>query len=287
VIERLEGAIGRELICNRPYNGVAAIEDYGAEHLRTGALIAYTSQDSVLQLAAHTERMSEAELYRACATAREVMSGEHAVGRVIARPFAGREGAFTRTAGRHDFTLRPPSRSYLQEAQDGGAEVHAVGKVSDLFAGVGITRAHPGATNAQALACTDAVLARLRHGLVFVNLVETDQSFGHRKDIAGFHAALRAFDADLAGRLERMRAEDLLIVTADHGVDMAHAGTDHTREYAPLLALTGEMWQRRRAGERLGGSGHDGPLADVGASVLRWLTGRDAPGLPGEAFVDA
>jgi phosphopentomutase len=120
-----------------------------------------------------------------------------------------------------------------------------------------------------------------------VNLVETDQSFGHRKDIAGFHAALRAFDADLAGRLERMRAEDLLIVTADHGVDMAHAGTDHTREYAPLLALTGEMWQRRRAGERLGGSGHDGPLADVGASVLRWLTGRDAPGLPGEAFVDA
>jgi phosphopentomutase len=285
VVERLVDAIGREVICNRPYNGVAAVDDFGAEHLRTGALILYTSQDSVLQLAAHTDRMSEPELYRACEAARQVMSGEHAVGRVIARPFYGREGAFKRTDGRHDFSLQPPSRSYLQELQSAAVQVHGVGKVSDLFAGVGITHSHPGATNAQALASADAVLARLDRGLVFVNLIETDQSFGHRKDVRGFQRALEAIDADLAGRLERMRSGDLLVVTADHGVDMAHPGTDHTREYAPLLALTGEMWRRRGAGESVGGVRHDGPMADVGATVLRWLAGRDAPELPGEPFL--
>jgi phosphopentomutase len=284
LIERLVRAIGHRVICNRPYNGVAAIDDFGAEHLRTGALIAYTSQDSVLQLAAHVDVLAEAELYRACVAAREVMSGEHAVGRVIARPFCGGEGSFKRTPGRHDFTLTPPARSYLGELTDAGVEVHAVGKVSDLFAGVGITSSHPGASNAQALASTDAVLAQLARGLVFVNLIETDQSFGHRKDIRGFEAALRALDADLGRRLANMRPGDLLIVTADHGVDMAHEGTDHTREYVPLLALTAEMSRRGRAGEGLGGRRHDGALADVGATVLRWLAGRDAPELPGEAF---
>ena len=284
VIERLARAIGHELICNRPYNGVAAIEDYGVEHLRTGALIAYTSQDSVLQLAAHTHVLDEGELYRACAAAREAMSGEQAVARVIARPFAGRAGAFRRTEGRRDFTLPPPSRSYLQELQSAGVEVHAVGKVADLFAGVGITRSHPGASNDQALASADAVLAELAHGLVFVNLIETDQSFGHRKDERGFAAALQAIDSDLARRTERMSSGDLLIVTADHGVDMAHPGTDHTREYAPLLALTADMRRRGPSGEGIRGARHDGPLADVGATVLRWLAGRDAPELPGHAF---
>src|SRR5438876_391614 len=218
VIERLEEAIGRKLICNRACNGLAAIEQFGSEHLRTGALIVYTCQDSVLQLAAHAGRMGEGELYRACEAARAVMSGEHAVGRVIARPFGGREGDFSRTDGRRDFTVSPPSRSYLQELCEAGVEVHGVGKVPDLFAGVGITHAHAGATNAQALASTGAVLAGLERGLVFANLIETDQSFGHRKDFRGFGAALRALDADLAGLLERMRREDLLIVTADHGV---------------------------------------------------------------------
>src|SRR5271166_3384570 len=150
--------------------------------MRTGALILYTSQDSVLQLAAHVETVAPEELYRACAAARAAMSGEHAIGRVIARPFTGREGAFERTAGRRDFALRPPGRSYLQELQSAGVEVHAVGKIGDLFAGVGITRSHPGASNEQALASVEELLGELAGGLVFANLIETDQVYGHRKD---------------------------------------------------------------------------------------------------------
>jgi phosphopentomutase len=284
-IERLREAMGRQVICNRPYNGIAAIEDYGAEHLRTGALIAYTSQDSVLQLAAHIERVAPADLYRACAAARAALSGTDAVGRVIARPFTGGPGAFQRTDGRRDFALAPPGRSYLRELTDAGVAVHGVGKISDLFAGVGVEHTHPGATNARALDSAGELLGGLEEGLVFVNLIETDQVYGHRHDTAGFHDALRAIDARLGRWLGALRGEDLLIVTADHGVDPDHPGTDHTREYAPLLALTGELARRRAAGERGGGARHDGPLADVGATVLRWLTGRDAEGLPGSAFL--
>jgi phosphopentomutase len=285
VIDALVEAMGHQIICNRPYNGIAAIEDFGSEHLRTGALILYTSQDSVLQLAAHVERVPPAELYRACAAARASMQGEHAVGRVIARPFEGVEGAFRRTQGRRDFAVRPPGRSYLQEIQAAGLEVHGVGKISDLFAGVGITRSHAGATNAQALQSVATVLAELDEGLVFANLIETDQVYGHRKDAVGFAQALQAIDAELARRLEGLEQEDLLIVTADHGVDPAHPGTDHTREYAPLLAVSGEMQRRRTAGEHLIVARHDGPLADVGATALSWLSGRDAEELPGEAFI--
>jgi phosphopentomutase len=285
IIARLVEATGRELICNRPYNGIAAIDDFGEEHLRTGALILYTSQDSVLQLAAHVERVPPAELYSACSAAREVMHGEHAVGRVIARPFAGEPGAFVRSEGRRDFALAPPSRSYLQELVDAGVEVHGVGKIDDLFAGVGVTHSHPGATNERALASVERLIGELDGGLVFVNLIETDQVYGHRKDVEGFAAALTELDAHVALLLARMRERDLLIVTADHGVDPAHAGTDHTREYAPLLAVTGEMLARRAATGRFDGARHDGPLADVGASVLRWLTGRRAEELPGESFL--
>jgi phosphopentomutase len=274
VIERLVAAMGHLVICNRPYNGIAVLEDFGAEHLRTGALILYTSQDSVLQLAAHSELLSIAELYRACAAARASMTGEHAVGRVIARPFAGEQGAFQRTEGRRDFALPPPRRSYLQELQDAGVEVHAVGKISDLFAGVGVSKAHPGATNERALESADALLEQLERGLVFVNLIDTDQVHGHRKDVQGFHHALQEIDAKIGDWLTRLREGDLLILTADHGVDPAHPGTDHTREYAPLLAVCGKR-----------GTRHDGPLADVGATVLRWLTDRDAESLPGKSFV--
>ncbi len=291
-IARLRAAMGHEIVCNRPYNGIAAIDDYGAEHLRTGALILYTSQDSVLQLAAHVERVPIEELYRACAAARAEMSGEHAVGRVIARPFTGAPGAFERTEGRRDFALAPPSRSYLQELVDMGVPTHGVGKISDLFAGVGIGRSHPGATNARALQSARGLLDELDRGLGFVNLIETDQVYGHRKDAAGFYRALRAIDAELGEWLPRLRAEDLLIVTADHGVDPDHPGTDHTREYAPLLAVTGEMLAARAgnapsepAEVRASGARHDGPLADVGATVLRWLTGRDAERLPGRSFL--
>jgi phosphopentomutase len=282
VIALLHEVTGRELICNRPYNGIAAIDDFGAEHLRTGALIVYTSQDSVLQLAAHVDRMPEAELHRVCALLREEMSGEHGVGRVIARPFEGREGAFARTEGRHDYTLRPPSRSYLQELEQRGVDVHGVGKIGDLFSGIGITHSHPGATNARALRSVDELADSLDSGFVFANLIETDQRFGHRKDVAGFAAALAQIDGHVASWLPRLRAQDLLVITADHGVDPAHPGTDHTREYAPLLAVAGETVAARST---VTGLHHDGPLADVGATVLRWLTRRDVDELPGEAFV--
>ncbi len=285
VIEKLRLATGYELICNRPDNGIAAIEQFGAEQLRTGALILYTSQDSVLQLAAHVERVPLEQLYRACEGARAVMSGEHAVGRVIARPFTGEDGAFTRLAARRDFALPPAGRSYLQELEQAGVEVHGVGKIEDLFAGVGVSSSHPGASNAEALAGVDLLLAQLDAGLVFVNLIETDQVYGHRKDVRGFARALAEIDRYLAGLLGRLRDGDLLIVTADHGVDPAHPGTDHTREYSPLLALTGSMARTRAHGGRSGGTRHDGPLADVGASALRWLTGRDADALPGDSFI--
>ena len=285
VLARLVAATGREMICNRAYNGIEAIADFGAEHLRTGALILYTSQDSVLQLAAHVERVPPQELYRACQAARQEMSGEHAVGRVIARPFSGEPGGFARTDGRRDFALVPPSRSYLEELLEAGVEVHGVGKIEDLFAGVGVTHSHAGATNARALQSLEVLSEELERGLVFVNLIETDQRYGHRKDVAGFAGALAELDAHLARLLPRLRDRDLLIVTADHGVDPLHAGTDHTREYAPLLAVTGEMLAKRVAGAGYGGFRHDGPLADVGASVLAWLTGRRAEALPGESFV--
>ena len=287
VIERLVATTGHEFICNAPRNGIAAIEEFGGEHLRDGALILYTSQDSVLQLAAHVDVLAPEQLYEACAAARAALTGEHAVGRVIARPFVGAEGAFERTDGRRDLTLVPPARSYLQELEAADVPVHGVGKIADLFADVGITQSHPGASNARALESVDRVLAQLECGVVFANLIETDQMYGHRKDVDGFARSLRAFDEYLAGALGRLREEDLLIVTADHGVDPAHPGSDHTREYAPLLALTGAGWRAMSAAGRRGrASRHDGPLADVGASVYAWLTGRDAPGLPGAAFVD-
>jgi len=284
-IARLVAAMGHEVIGNRPYNGIAAIEQLGSEHLQTGALILYTSQDSVLQLAAHVDRVPPAELYCACAAARQAMAAEHAVGRVIARPFAGSPGAFVRTDGRRDFALSPPRRSYLDALASAGIDVHGVGKIHDLFAGAGVTHSHPGASNAQALDSVDALLGELERGLVFANLVETDQAYGHRKDVHGFAGALEELDRRLVGLLRRLREDDLLIVTADHGVDPAHPGTDHTREYAPLLAMSGAMLGRGAAGGRIGARRHDGPLADVGASVLHWLTGRRAAELPGAAFI--
>ena len=288
VLDALVTATGHRMLCNRPYNGIAAIEEFGAEHLRTGALILYTSQDSVLQLAAHVERVPVAGLYRACAAARAAMSGEHAVGRVIARPFTGVPGAFERTDGRRDYALEPPSRSYLLELRDAGVDVHAVGKIDDLFAEVGISVTHAAATNLAALDAAAELLAgehSLARGLVFANLIETDQTYGHRKDAHGFAGALREIDARVGAMLERLREQDLLIVTAAHGVDIAHAGSDHTREYAPLLAVSGEMLAHGVGGGRGGARRHDGPLADVGATVMRWLTAGDVPALPGEAFI--
>jgi phosphopentomutase len=275
VIAQLRDATGRGVICNRPYSGSTVIDDFGAEHLRSGDLIVYTSADSVLQIAAHEAEMPEAELYAACRAAREIMRGEHAIGRVIARPFRGEPGAFERTDGRLDFALDPPTRSYLDELQADSIPVHTVGKIGSVFNHVGVGHEHAGATNPAAIDATTALIRELEHGLVFTNLVETDQVYGHRQDIAGFHGALQAIDAAVGEWLAQLDPErDLLVLTADHGCDPTTPGTDHTREHVPLLA--------RFAGD--GSRRHDGPFADVGASVLRWLAGRDAAALPGTPF---
>jgi phosphopentomutase len=275
VIASLQAATGRGFCCNAPANGIVAIDRFGEHHLRTGELILYTSQDSVLQLAAHIDVVPQTQLHELCAAVRRVMTGEHAVGRVIARPFRGEPGHFVRTDGRRDFALAPPRRSYLEELQADGIAVHSVGKVHDLFAGVGIDHVHPGATNSAAIVSITALLGSLDSGLVFANLIETDQVYGHRKDVVGFHRALRAVDDAVSGWLTLLRPGDLLVLTADHGVDPSAAHTDHTREHAPLLAVF----------DGHGGARHDGPMGDVGASVLRWLAGRDAAELPGTAFV--
>ena len=275
VIEALERATGRRFCCNRPYSGTDVIEDFGSHHLETGELILYTSADSVLQIAAHVDVLDEPSLYAVCEQARELMTGEHDVGRVIARPFDGAPRDFQRREGRRDYAALPPGRSYLEELQDAGVRVHGVGKIRDLFAGVGIDEKHDGGTNAKGIAATTALLRELDEGLVFVNLVETDQVYGHRHDVEGFHEALKEIDAAVAEWLALLREGDLLVLTADHGVDPNAPHTDHTREYSPLLA--------RFEGD--GGRRHDGPLADVGASVVKQLTGREAPGLPGAAFV--
>jgi phosphopentomutase len=275
LVAELERIGGHGFLCNRPYNGIAAIDDFGAEHLRTGRLILYTSQDSVLQVAAHEDVLPEAALHELCARFRDALVAPHAVGRVIARPFTGAPGAFERTPARKDLSLPPPTPSHLEAVQAAGVPVHAVGKVADLFTGRGIDHAHPGSSNAEALTATSRLVDELDAGLVVTNLIETDQVYGHRGDLEGFHGALREIDATVGGWLERLRPGDLLVLTADHGVDMTTPGTDHTREYAPLLAVADDLHGR-----------HDGPLADVGASALRWLTGRDAPDLPGRSFVD-
>jgi phosphopentomutase len=275
IVAALEQATGHRFCCNRPYSGTEVLDAYGPHHLAGGELILYTSADSVLQIAAHVDVLDEPGLYAACEAARGVMTGADAVGRVIARPFDGSPGAFHRREGRRDYAVPPPGRSYLQELQDAGVPVHAVGKIRDLFAGVGIDVKHTALTNVAGIQATTELVASLDGGLAFTNLVETDQLYGHRHDVDGFHHALQEIDAAVGEWLGMLRAGDLLVLTADHGVDPNSPHTDHTREHAPLLA-TFEGHDGRR---------HDGPLADVGASVLRWLTGRETPALPGTPFL--
>jgi len=275
VLELVSAASGREVICNRPYNGVDAIDHFGEPHLRSGALIVYTSQDSVLQVASHVDLVSTAELYEICARVRSELPDEHAVGRVIARPFCGELGRFERTDGRRDYSVLPPGNSYLSELERADVPVHTVGKAGQLFAGIGVGVQHPGATNARALDETTELIRSLPSGFVFTNLIETDQVYGHRHDAEGFAEALRMIDARVGEWLGLLGPGDLLVLTADHGCDVTAQHTDHTREYAPLLAMFDGHGARR----------HDGPLADVGASAMRWLTGGDASSLPGRPFV--
>ena len=275
VIDLVRSASGRGVICNRPDNGIEAIEHFGAEHVSGGDLIVYTSQDSVLQIAGHVDVVTPEELYAICATVRAQMTGEDAVGRVIARPFSGVEGSFVRTDGRRDFTLAPPHASYLDLLQAHGVPVHTVGKAGALMAGRGIDAQHSGPTNAPALKATGTLIDTLESGFVFTNLVDTDQLYGHRHDVEGFAAALTEIDQQVGEWLPRLTVQDLLILTADHGCDPLANHTDHTREYVPLLArFKGHHSQR-----------HDGPMADVGASVLKWLSSTDEPNLPGTPFL--
>ncbi len=278
VVEAIEHATGRRVVCNAPMDGLAAIEQFGEASLRDGALVVYTSQDSVLQIAAHEASLPALQLWSLCHYVRGLMEGEHAVGRVIARPFAGEPGAFERTSMRRDFPLAPPVPSYLDALQAADVELHAVGKVAQLFGAPDFDASWPGETNARAIASVTNLLEHeevMEAGFAFANLIETDQVYGHRKDVEGFHRALRMIDTAVGVWTALLRPDDLLILTADHGCDPLHPGTDHTREHAPLLA-----WFDGQDGRR-----HDGPLADVGASVLHWLTGRDASDLPGRSFV--
>ena len=258
----IEKAAGRGIMVNKPYSGTAVIEEYGEEHLRTGKLIVYTSADSVCQIAAHTDIVPTEELHAICRRVREVLVGKHTVGRVIARPFAGKAPDFYRTEDRKDFALVPPD-SVLDAIKNAGKKVIAVGKISDIFAAKGITKSHGVHGNPD---CCDAAMKVLWEdfeGLCFVNLVDTDTEYGHRRDSAGFGRCLSEFDKWLHQFMRFMRKDDMLIITADHGCDPAYSGTDHTREYVPLLVY-GHGIVPTDLGVR-------NTFADIAASVADWL----------------
>ena len=238
VLAPFRAATGRGILCNQPISGTKAIELYGDEHVRTGDLIVYTSADSVFQIAAHEEVVPLEELYRDCRIARQQLQGKHGVGRVIARPFVGTSGNYRRTSNRHDFSLEPPSETMLDAIQKAGLASIAVGKIFDIFAGRGMTEHVYNTSNADGLDHAMDYAKKDFHGLCFVNLVDFDMLYGHRRDIDGYARALTEFDRWLPSFLEQLGDEDLVMITADHGCDPAYlATTDHTREYVPLLVL--------------------------------------------------
>lgn len=235
ILAAFSTATGRGVLCNKPYSGTDVIADFGATHMATGDWIVYTSADSVFQIAAHEEVVPLEELYAACNMARVILQGEHGVGRVIARPFVGQAGAFTRTSHRHDYSLPPHHDSVLNQLEQTGLDVIGVGKISDIFAGSGITQSIPTKGNTDGIAQIFTQLTREFRGLCFVNLVDFDMLYGHRNDVVGYGNALAEFDEAIPKILENLTQDDLLIITADHGCDPCYAGTDHSREYVPLL----------------------------------------------------
>lgn len=267
---------GRGVLCNRPYSGTQVIADYGEEHLCTGDLIVYTSADSVFQIAAHEELIPPEKLYEYCRIARRILTGRHGVGRVIARPFVGEKGQFTRTAHRHDFSMEPPGVTMLDQLQQAGRDVIAVGKIKDIFAGKGITEAVYTSGNAEGIQRTLEYLDRDFEGLCFINLVDYDMLYGHRRDVDGYAKALTAFDESLPEMLAKMRPEDVLMITADHGCDPAYtATTDHTREHTPFV-MYGAGILPRNLGTRK-------TFADIGATVLQYF--GIAPEFAGESML--
>ena len=236
VISELETAFGRKIICNKPYSGTEVIHDYGREHEETGALIVYTSADSVLQIAAHEEKVPVDKLYEYCRMARKIMAGDHSVGRIIARPFIGEYPNYERTSRRHDFSIEPPEGTILDALKHEGLDVIGVGKIADIFANHGLTRSlGVNKNNADGMNKTIKLMDEDFKGLCFVNLVDFDMVYGHRRDVDGYAKALTDFDVQLGEFMDKMRDDDLLMITADHGCDPAAPGTDHTREYVPLM----------------------------------------------------
>ncbi|MFL5506880.1 MAG: phosphopentomutase [Gemmatimonadales bacterium] len=274
VIEEFARRTGRGVLGNRAASGTAILDDLGAEHRRTGHWIVYTSADSVFQIAAHEETVPLAELYHACELARALLAGPHAVSRVIARPFVGEPGAWLRTAGRRDWSVPPPGATLLDRLVEAGVPRVGVGKVDDLFAGRGITSRHT-ATNDEAYALIEEALASMEAGLLLANVIEFDQSWGHRNDVAGFHRGLQALDARVDRMLAPVRPGDLVIITADHGNDPTTPSTDHSREEVPLLVVGPDV--------RPVPLGCRATFADAGQTIAEWLGA--APLAAGRSFL--
>ena len=265
VLEEFERLTGRGCLCNLPYSGTDVIRDYGAQQQKTGKWIVYTSADSVFQVAANENWIPLEELYDACHKARKLLQGRHGVGRVIARPFVGTpEEGFTRTSNRHDYSLEPPARTMLDAVKDAGMSSIGVGKINDIFAGIGTTEFVYNKSNADGMAHTDHYAAQDFTGLCFVNLVDFDMVYGHRRNPEGYAEALSAFDAWLGDFLPKLGQEDVVLITADHGCDPCYrATTDHTREYVPLLVLGKAV--------KPGSLGTRSTFADIAATVTELL----------------
>ena len=279
IIEEFAHRTGRGVLGNKPASGTEIIQELGEEHQKTGKWIVYTSADSVFQVAAHEETIPLEELYEACGVAREILTGPHAVGRVIARPFTGEPGNYVRTPNRHDWSLKPKQPNYLTLARDAGATVHGVGKINDIFAGVDIDESNPTKSNGEGIKVTEELLRGIDDGIIFTNLVETDMLWGHRNDPVNFHRCLQDFDRRLADLLDALRSGDLLVITSDHGCDPTTPSTDHSREHAMLVAYV--------EGKNAAGRVHNGEFADVGATVNAWFGGKAPPrGIPGAPIVE-
>ncbi len=276
IIDKFEQAIGRKTIGNQVASGTWIINALGDEHIRTGCPIVYTSADSVFQIAAHEEVVPVEQLYQWCQAAREIMMGDHGVGRVIARPFLGEKGCCVRTGNRHDFSLEP-GRNVLDILLENRLTVIGVGKIKDLFAGRGLSQSYPTRSNQEGIRKIIELVKEEAGNLIFANLLDFDQNYGHRNDVAGYASALQEFDQALGQLLDSLKEEDLLFITADHGNDPTTASTDHSREYVPLLAYGPRIKQGVNLGVR-------SSFADVGITIADYL-GVDASELTGESFL--
>ena len=275
VLKPFREATGRGILVNAPWSGTAVIQKYGDEHVRTGDLIVYTSADSVFQIAAHEDVVPVEQLYEYCRIARKILKGKHGVGRVIARPFVGSHGNYTRTSNRHDFSLEPPKETLLDAVKTAGMDCIGVGKIPDIFAGRGTTEHVYNKSNADGMDHTMDYAKKDFHGLCFVNLVDFDMLYGHRRDIPGYAKALTEFDQWLPGFLEILGEEDLVMITADHGCDPGYmATTDHTREYVPLMVLGKKV--------KPGNLGTRSSFSDIAATIAELLDVKLET--PGQSF---